>query len=135
MVPSMPASSTKPAGAALRTFFRIAEAWDLTSEEQIAILGIPEPAIFFHWRKEPDKASLPADVLERLSHVFAIYRSLQLLLPDERAADAWIKKPNAASLFGGRSALDIVLCSGAADLTLVRRYLDGQQGLALGGED
>jgi hypothetical protein len=135
MVPSTPAPSTRPARAALQTFFRIAEAWDLTAEERIAILGVPEPAILFHWRKEPDKASLPAEIFERLSHVFAIYHSLQVLLPDGRAADAWLKKPNAAALFGGRSALDIVLCSGAAGLALVRRYLNGQQGLAPGVED
>jgi hypothetical protein len=71
---------------------------------------------------------LPRDVLERLSYVFGIYKALQILLPDPAAADAWVRKPNEAPGFGGRSALEKMLSGNVADLYEVRRYLDAERG-------
>jgi len=48
--------------------------------------------------------------------------------PDEASADAWVKKPNDAPLFNGRSALDRMLSGQVADLFVVRQYLDAQRG-------
>lgn len=121
-------SSERMAAAGLRAFVRIADAWGLSVDEQLALLGQPPRSTFFAWRKQPDKASLPRDTLERLSNLLGIYKSLQILLPDAAAADAWVRKPNAAALFGGRSALDRMLAGNVADLNLVRRYLDGVRG-------
>lgn len=116
------------AAAGLRAFARIAQAWGLTVDEQVRLLGEPARSTFFAWRKQPDKASLPRDTLERLSNLLGIYKSLQILLPDAAAADAWVRKPNAAPLFGGRSALQHMLAGNVSDLNLVRRYLDGVRG-------
>jgi hypothetical protein len=115
------------ASAGLRTFFRIAALWDLTVEEQVTLLGSPSRSTYFKWKKE-GTASLPRDVLERLSYVLGIYKALQLLLPDEASADSWIRRPNDAQPFGGRSALDRMLAGGVADLYEVRRYLDAERG-------
>ena len=68
------------------------------------------------------------DVLERVSYVLGIYKALQILLPDERAADAWVHQPNTAPLFAGRPALDRMLSGNVADLFVVRSYLDAQRG-------
>ena len=116
------------AAAGLRAFGRIAEAWRLSVDEQIRLLGEPARSTFFAWRKQPDKASLPRDTLERLSNLLGIYKSLQILLPDEAAADAWVREPNDAPPFGGRSALERMLAGNVSDLHLVRRYLDGVRG-------
>ncbi len=116
------------AAAGLRAFVRIAEAWGLTVDEQIRLLGEPARSTFFAWRKQPDKASLPRDTLERLSNLLGIYKSLQILLPDPAAADAWVRQPNCAAPFGGRSALQHMLGGNVSDLNLVRRYLDGARG-------
>jgi Protein of unknown function (DUF2384) len=121
-------SSERMAAAGLRAFVRIAEAWGLSVDEQLALLGQPPRSTYFAWRKQPDKASLPRDTLERLSNLLGIYKSLQILLPDAAAADAWVRKPNAAAPFGGRSALDRMLAGNVGDLNLVRRYLDGVRG-------
>jgi Protein of unknown function (DUF2384) len=121
-------SSERMAAAGLRAFARIAEAWGLSVDEQLALLGQPPRSTFFAWRKQPDKASLPRDTLERMSNLLGIYKSLQILLPDAAAADAWVRKPNAAAPFGGRSALDRMLAGNVGDLNLVRRYLDGVRG-------
>ncbi len=123
-----PNSPERLAAAGLRAFERIAEAWGLTVEQQLMLLGQPARSTFFQWRKQPEKAQLPRDTLERLSNLLGIYKSLQILLPDAAAADAWVRQPNSAAPFGGRSALDRMLAGNVSDLNLVRRYLDGVRG-------
>lgn len=116
------------AAAGLRAFVRIAQAWQLSVDEQLCLLGQPPRSTFFAWRKHPDRAQLPRDTLERLSCLLGIYKALQILLPDPAAADAWVRKPNTAAPFGGRSALAHMLGGNVADLYVVRRYLDGVRG-------
>jgi len=112
---------------ALRTFFRIAEAWKLANKEQMVLLGNPPRSTFFRWKQAED-AVLSADTLERISYVFGIYSALQVLLPKPQAADAWVRRPNTAPIFGGRSALERMLSGQVGDLFLVRQYLDAQRG-------
>ena len=126
--PAPEISPERMSAAGLRAFAGIAQAWGLSVDEQLRLLGQPPRSTFFAWRKEPDKASLPRDTLERLSNLLGIYKSLQILLPDAAAADAWVRKPNSAALFGGRSALARMLAGNVSDLNLVRRYLDGVRG-------
>lgn len=114
------------AAAGLRAFVRLAEHWGLSAEEQRRLLGEPPRSTFFAWRKAPDKAALSRDTLERLSLLLGIYKSLQILLPDPAAADAWVRKPNAA--FGGSSALAQMLGGNVSDLLRVRRWLDAARG-------
>ena len=57
-----------------------------------------------------------------------IYKALRILLPDDKAADGWVRLPNAAPLFGGRSALERMLGGQVGDLYVVRQYLDAQRG-------
>ena len=114
-------------GPALRTFFRIAELWSLSVEEQMTLLGLAARSTFFKWKKDPNVV-LPKDTLERISYIAGVYKALQILLPDEKAADEWVKQPIAAPLFSGRSALDRMLSGQVADLFLVRQYLDAGRG-------
>ena len=121
-------SQMHAAGAAgLRAFARIAEVWHLSIAEQLTLLGLSSRSTYFKWRKEP-QVRLPRDTLERISYLLGIYKALQLLLPDTRAADEWIRRPNEAAVFGGRSALDRMLSGNVADLYIVRQYLDAQRG-------
>lgn len=113
--------------AALRTAFRIFNAWGLSNKEQIIVLGNPPRSTFYRW-KQGENVTLSQDTLERLSYVFGIYSALQVLLPEPAAADTWIKKPNTAPLFGGRSALQRMLSGLVADLYVVRQYLDAHRG-------
>jgi hypothetical protein len=130
---TIPLQATTPANPkevslpALRTAFRILAAWGLSNKEQIKLLGNPPKSTFYRW-KQGEGVVLSQDTLERLSYIFGIYSALQVLLPRPEAADAWIKKPNAAPLFGGRSALERMLSGQVADLYVVRQYLDAQRG-------
>lgn len=114
-------------GAALRVFFRIADLWKLSASEQRTLLGSPARSTFFKWKKE-GATQIPRDTLERISYILGIYKALQILLPEPAAADAWVRKPNSAEIFGGRSALDRMLSGNVADLYVVRSYLDAERG-------
>jgi hypothetical protein len=116
------------AAAGLRAFARISQAWGLSVDEQLRLLGQPPRSTYFAWRKHPERAQLPRDTLERLSNLLGIWKSLQILLPDPAAADAWVRQPNQAAGFGGRSALAHMLAGNVSDLHHVRRYLDGVRG-------
>jgi hypothetical protein len=121
------ASQAHIGGAGLRAFFAIAERWGLRTAEQRRLLGEPPESTFYKWKRERD-AALARDVLERISYVLGIYKDLQILFPEPERADAWVRKPNAAPLFGGRSALERMLSGNVADLFVVRQYLDAQRG-------
>lgn len=114
-------------GPALRTFFRIAALWNLSVAEQMTLLGVTARSTFFKWKRNPNTL-LPKDTLERISYILGIYKALQILLPDDTAADEWVKRPNSAPPFGGRPALDRMLSGQVADLFVVRQYLDAQRG-------
>ena len=121
-------SADRMAAAGLRAFARIAQQWGLGVEDQLRLLGDPPRSTFYAWRMNPESAQLSRDPLERLSYLLGIYKALQILLPDPAAADAWVRKPNTAPGFGGRSALDRMLAGSIADLHYVRRYLDAARG-------
>ena len=119
-------ASGEAAAAALRTFFRIAEAWQLSIAEQTTLLGAARTTLY-QW-KQGRAGPLDRHVLERLSHLFGIYSALHILFPTAERADAWLRKPNEAPLFGGRPALERMLGGQVVDLWVVREYLDAQRG-------
>jgi hypothetical protein len=119
-------TSARAAAAALRTFFRLADSWQLSIAEQTTLLGVAR-ATLYQW-KQGKVAPLDRHQLERLSHLFGIYSSLQILFPASGRADEWLRKANSAPLFGGRSALERMLGGQVADLFVVRQYLDAQRG-------
>jgi hypothetical protein len=113
--------------AALTAFFNITAAWRLGAEEERVLLGSPPRSTFFKWKSDR-AARLSADTLERISYVMGIYKALHILLPTQETADAWVKKPNSAHGFAGKSALERMLAGRVVDLADVRRYLDAQRG-------
>ncbi len=112
---------------ALTAFFNISKRWDLTTEEEQILLGSPPRSTFFKWKRE-HKGTLSKDTLERISYIMGIYKALRILLPNEKAAYQWPKKPNKAPIFNGKSALDKMLGGQVIDLADVRRYLDAERG-------
>jgi len=120
-------SEEKLAQSGLKAFFKITDLWNLNQEQAKTILGVQPQSTFYKYKNLGVK-KLPKDTLERISYVLGIFKALQILLPDETAADEWVKKPNSAPLFGGRSALDRMLSGNVSDLYEVRKYLDAQRG-------
>ncbi len=119
-----PRTASKPA---LKAFFRLADRWKLDVDEQMVLLGLTAKSTYFKWKKDQD-GHLSLDTLERISYLVGIFKALHILLPNEDAADAWIRRPNDARLFGGKPALQRMLSGRVADLFVVRQYLDAQRG-------
>ena len=85
--------------AGLRTYVRIADAWNLSNNEQRRLIGNPSASTYLRWKR--DRVALRVDAIERISSVLGIYKALHTLFPNAEQADAWIRKPNLAAFFGG----------------------------------
>ena len=130
---SYPNKEDRLSAAALLNFFGITQEWGLNNKQQMVLLGEPSKSTFYRMKdfvdgKQEKPSRLTKDPLERISYVMGIYKALNILLPNGRRAAEWINKPNAAPLFCGQSALDIMMKGHVSDLCDVRRYLDGQRG-------
>ncbi len=124
--PEVDLASPAAAQAALRTFWRMSEAWRLDPAEQTTLLGVGRTTLY-QW-KQGKVGPLDRHLLERLSHLFGIYSSLQILFPASGRADEWLRKPNSAPMLGAGSALARMLGGQVSDLYVVRQYLDAQRG-------
>lgn len=114
-------------GPALRTFFKLAKAWGLSEKEQMKLLGLNSRSTLHAW-KAGRVSKVSRDTLERISYLLGIFKAINILLPDTKRADEWMRLPNRAPLFGGRSALDRMTTGNIGDLYVVRQYLDAQRG-------
>jgi len=122
-----PEEMTRLSGPGLRAFFEIARRWNLSVDDQMALLDLDARSTYFQWRKAPP-ARLNRDRLERISHVLGIYKALRILFPQDAAADAWVGRPNQDLLFEGKPALVLMVAGGMSGLAAVRNYLDAQRG-------
>lgn len=114
-------------GPALRTFFNVAAAWQLTNEEQRAMLGWPPESTFYKY-KAGQSGTLPYDTLVRISLILGIFKDLRILYTERDLADRWIQLPNSNPLFGGRPAVALMTEGGIDGLYQVRRLLDARRG-------
>ena len=111
----------------MRTFLNVAEAWNLTTAEQRALLGWPPESTFYKY-KAGQVGTLPYDMLLRLSLVLGIFKDLRILYPECDLADRWVRLPNSNPLFGGKPALALMADGGMDGLYQVRRLLDSRRG-------
>lgn len=108
----------------LRSFFSIAKAWSLSLDEQAKILGVGIDELSGLEDGRSQQANL--QILRRVSHVLAIFKGINTLLPIESRADAWMRAPNAASIFQGQSAIQYITSGDEGALRNVREYVDSQ---------
>lgn len=110
-------------GAAVRVLDRLSQAWGLDDEDLSSLAGADKRDLL-RWREDPDV--VPNAALERISALLGIFRAINTLLPQPSSADSWIRRPNQAPLFRGRSALAIMLEGGLPAIRDVRSYLDAE---------
>lgn len=122
-----PAVRRQMSGPAMRTFLNIASAWNLSVEQQRALLGWPPESTFFKY-KTGETGTLAFDMLMRISLVLGIYKDLHILYPEPHLADRWLTLPNSNPLFGGKAALSFLVENGIDGLYQVRRLLDARRG-------
>jgi hypothetical protein len=114
-------------GPALRAFFKLAALWCLSDDEQVRLLGVADKSMIRSWREGEDQVCLDSETITRISYLLGIFRIINNLLPDPVRADGWIRRPNRARPFAGRSALERMIGGGLHDLRAVRDYLNAQQ--------
>lgn len=113
----------KLTGPALRGFWNLASRWSLTDQEQMALLGITSMSTLRRWQKG-EVHCLRRATLERLSLLFGIYAAINAIMSTPKRADRWMRLPNKAPLFGGRSAMEHMLGGLVQHLRGTRDYLD-----------
>ncbi|MCH8544226.1 MAG: MbcA/ParS/Xre antitoxin family protein [Alcanivorax sp.] len=114
-------------GALLPAIFNIFRQWRLTGAQQMTLLGLSNEKTLYNWKNQPEKAKLTRDSLERASYILGIYKSLQILLPDQALADQWLATGNDNPLFNGTAPLERLLAGQVVDLAVVRDFLDAQR--------
>lgn len=124
-IPTDQLSRDEISGSALRAFFNLAARWELSGIQQGALLGGPPDASYEAWMRGAYE-DIDDDVLMRISYLLGIYKALHILLPDPIQADGWIRRPNMAPIFAGKTVLEFLCRGGLSELRDVRSYLDGQ---------
>jgi hypothetical protein len=116
---------TKWSPAAFRVFISICETWKLTHDETATLLGVDHRRLK-RWIEDSNCIVFPLNILERVSCVLGIYLELNTIFADIDQANDWIKQPNTAELFGGKSALDLAVSPDNENLLKIRHHLFAQ---------
>ncbi len=119
----------KKGQVALKGFFRIADEWQCSTQEKIALLGGVSRSTLHKWGKLP-QIRLQRDTMERISLIMGIYKALQVLYPTHERANRRIRLQTAEPPFGGKSAIEFMAQGSMRHLMLARRYFDARRGWA-----
>jgi hypothetical protein len=122
-----PAVRKRLSAPALRSFFNVARAWELSVAEERSLLGWP-PSSTFHKYKSGDAGALSFDTLTRISLVLGIYKALHVLYAEPAFADRWVRMPDSHPLFAGGTPIAFAADAGLDGLFKLRRLLDSRRG-------
>ena len=116
-------------GALARMVMTLLDHWNLSTEDQAALLGIAASnrAALSNYRSgKPIGTS--RDQYDRVGHLLGIHKNLRLLFPHNRdLAYRWMSTRNKA--FDNLSPVEVVKEWGFAGLLMVRGYLDRARGV------
>ncbi|NRH26101.1 MbcA/ParS/Xre antitoxin family protein [Pseudomonas sp. MS19] len=122
-------TDTPKAGqVALTFFFGLMDKWECSASEQKILLGSVANTTYHKYKSLPE-IRLSHDLLERISYLMGIHKSLCIIFSNQvDTAYRWVRKPNSAAPFNGQSALQFMLSGRMTELSDVRRYLVGVRG-------
>lgn len=121
-----PAERERLSPSAIKAFFSIMERWGVRDADARDLLGGVSNGVFYEMKKNPSRV-LDTDRLARISLLVGIFKSLNILYPED-LADAWIKLPNKNRLFSGGTPLSYMIQGGVAAMWTVRRLVDARRG-------
>lgn len=127
------ASSQKPPsgpdfGKAFPEIFRIMDRWQCNQNEQCTLLGIDSRTTLNKYRRGKYPARFNRDMLERMSYILNINKSLKIIFTHKDSADNWVRKPSSHPFFNGSSAMDVMLHGNIADLYNVAARVNAWRG-------
>lgn len=112
--------------SAIKAFFNIMEKWSIKDSDARDLLGGVSNGVFYEMKKNPNRV-LDTDRLARISLLIGIFKSLNILYPED-LADAWVTLPNKNRIFGGGTPLSYMIQGGLAAMWTVRRLVDARRG-------
>ncbi|CDZ79020.1 hypothetical protein BN59_03335 [Legionella massiliensis] len=112
---------------ALKAVLKILEKWQCSVEETQILLGLKRSTLF-KYKSMPESASISPDLTERLSYLLNIHAALRILFSHPDSIYGWIRKPNDAPFYNGKSAMDIMLQGRVVDLWAVASRLNAERG-------
>lgn len=112
--------------AALEGIRNLALAWQLTTDEAAALLGV-SATTWDRIRRKDWRQTLSQDQLTRTSAMLGVFKGLQLLFADDMAG-RWPRLPNSGPLFENREPVETMIRGGIPMMLEVRRYVDALRG-------
>ncbi len=106
---------------------RLLDEWQLTTAQQLTLLGLRETSrnMLIRYRKGESILPYEQDKLSRVGILLAIYKNLYDLFPENEALrKTWIKRKNRE--LNDEVPLDMMIQDGLFGLARVMRYLDLQ---------
>ena len=113
------------AAAMFRAAVNLMRLWGVTDTQAALLLDLPVRT-YARWKAD-GAGRMGRDGKARLSNLMGIHKALRMIFHDPQRGYDWVRKPNA--MFGGKTALDIMLGGELTDLMRVRRALDAERGL------
>lgn len=110
---------------ALKVIGCLADAWRLSRIELISLLGL-ESEVRLKGLRTQTISDLEPDLVDRVTCLIEIFGSINILLPVSTRADEWMRAANKASLFHGRSAIELMAGGDPECIHAVRGYLYAQ---------
>jgi uncharacterized protein (DUF2384 family) len=112
------------AEAMFRACVNLFRLWQISDADAAILLDLPSRT-FARW-KAGAIGRIDRDQKARLSNLMGIHKAMRIIFRGADRAYGWIRASN--RVFGGRSALDVMLSGELTDLMRVRRYLDAERG-------
>lgn len=107
---------------------RMFEHWELSTEEQLALLGYqPDSRATLTRLRRGRPIANRRDLLDRAGHLLAIHKNLRLIYPrNPKTRYGWMKSRNRD--FAGSTPIQVAERYGLPGLAMVRAYLDRMRG-------
>jgi len=121
-------SRRRLSGPGLRTFAKIAAAWQLSELEAQQAIGAPSAEIYAAWLAQAlqhQTVELPVEVLMRISAILGVYGALHTVWNDDDAPK-WLRSPNHGPVFAGATPISFLVSSSFGELLTLRRFLDAK---------
>ena len=128
-VSQRPKTASQDRGALAKMVMALLEHWQLSTEDQAALLGIASNnrAALTRYRKG-EAIGTSRDQYERVGHLLGIHKNLRLLFPQNRdLVYRWMSTRNKA--FENLTPVEVIKEWGFAGLLMVHAYLNRARGV------
>jgi len=117
------------AATAFPVALNILDEWKCSVAEKMVLLGFTSRSTFNYAVKDAKRfQGYSPDLLERMSYIFNIHKSLRILYSQPESQYGWVRKPNSEPFFAGRSAMEVMLNGRVIDLWQVATRLHAWRG-------